>query len=91
MWYNRLSGDLLKEGYQNNPIHPCVFIKKSPSRFVIITIYIDDLNMIGTPEEFSKAIKYLKKEFEVKDLGKSKFCLGCQIKHLADEIFVHPL
>ena len=48
MWYNRLSGYLLKEGYQNNPICPCVFIKKSQSEFVIISVYVDDLNIIGT-------------------------------------------
>ena len=29
MWYNRLSEYLLKEGYANNPICPCIFIKKS--------------------------------------------------------------
>jgi hypothetical protein len=29
MWYNRLSEYLLKEGFENNPICPCVFIKKS--------------------------------------------------------------
>ena len=29
MWYNRLSEYLLKEGYANNPICPCVFIKKN--------------------------------------------------------------
>ena len=28
MWYNRLSEYLLKEGYVNNPICLCVFIKK---------------------------------------------------------------
>ena len=27
MWYNRLSNYLLKEGYINNSICPCVFIK----------------------------------------------------------------
>ncbi|KAL4033390.1 hypothetical protein IC575_006477 [Cucumis melo] len=89
MWYNCLSEYLLKEGYQNNPICPCVFIKKSQSEFAIIAVYIDDLNIIGTSDELSKAIEYLKKEFEMKDLGKTKFCLGLQIDHLADEIFIH--
>ena len=28
MWYNRLSEYLLEEGYANNPICPCIFIKK---------------------------------------------------------------
>ncbi|KAL4021530.1 hypothetical protein IC575_020332 [Cucumis melo] len=38
MLYNRLSEYLWKEGYQNNPICPCVFIKKSQSGFAIIGI-----------------------------------------------------
>ena len=29
MWYNRLSEYLLKEGFENNPICLCIFIKKS--------------------------------------------------------------
>ena len=36
MWYNRLSEYLLKEGFENNPICPCVFIKKSESGFAIV-------------------------------------------------------
>ena len=89
MWYNRLSEYLLEECYQNNPICPCVFIKKSQSRFAIIVVYVDDLNIIEILEELSKTIKYLKKEFEMKDLSKTKFCLGLQIEHLANGIFIH--
>ena len=54
MWYNRLSECLHKEGYINDPICPCVFIKKDGSNFVIIAVYVDDLNLIGTPEELQK-------------------------------------
>ena len=54
---------LLKQGYQINPICPCVFIKKSQLRFAIITLYVDDLNIIGIPEELSKTVEYLKKKF----------------------------
>ena len=81
MWYNRLSEYLLKEGYANNPICPCIFIKKSEIRFAIIVVYVDDLNLIGTLEELTRTTKYLKKEIEMKDLEKTKFCLGLQIKH----------
>ena len=41
MWYNLPSVYLLKEGYKNEHICPCVFIKKANSRFTIIVIYID--------------------------------------------------
>ena len=69
MWYNRLSEYLLKKGYANNLICPCIFIKK-------LETGIDDLNVIGTPEELTRTTKYLKKEFEMKDVGKTKFCLN---------------
>ena len=46
MWYNRLNKYLLKEGYVNNPICPCIFIKKSETRFAVIVVYIDDLNLV---------------------------------------------
>ena len=51
MCYNRLSEYLLKEGFENNPICPCVFIKKSESGFAIVSVYVDDLNLVGTPKE----------------------------------------
>ena len=47
----------------NNSICPCVLIKKVATEFVIIAIYVDDLNLIGIPEELIKKIDYLKKEF----------------------------
>ncbi|KAJ9553648.1 hypothetical protein OSB04_017693 [Centaurea solstitialis] len=43
----------------------------------------------GTPGELPKVMKYLKRGFEMKDLGKTKFCLGLQIEHLKDGILVH--
>ena len=61
MWYNRLSEYLLKEGYVNNPICPCIFIKKSETGFAIIVVYVNDLNLIGTPKELIKTKKLLKK------------------------------
>ncbi|GJZ88942.1 hypothetical protein Tco_0660724 [Tanacetum coccineum] len=39
--------------------------------------------------ELPKAVEYLKKEFEMKNLEKTKFCLGLQIEHLNNGILVH--
>jgi Reverse transcriptase (RNA-dependent DNA polymerase) len=69
MWYNRLSEYLIKEGCKSNIISPCIFIKRSISSFTIIAVYVDDLNIIGSPEEIEKTTKLLKNEFEIKDLG----------------------
>ncbi|GJY07589.1 retrovirus-related pol polyprotein from transposon TNT 1-94 [Tanacetum coccineum] len=77
------------KGYKSNRICPCVFIKKTTSGFVIIAVYVDDLNMIGTNKEINEVIMHLKVEFEMKDLGKTKYCLGLQIEHMPNSILVH--
>ena len=89
MWYNLLSEYLLKERYANNPICPCIFIKKSETGFAIIAVYVDDLNLIRTPEELTRTTKYLKKEFEMKDLRKTKICLSLEIEHFPTGVLVH--
>jgi len=88
-WYNRLSDFLLKKGYVNDTDSPCVFIRKSQKGFYIISVYVDDLNIIGREDDIEEARAYLKVEFEMKDLGRTKFCLGLQIEHLPGGIFVH--
>ncbi|GJY78501.1 disease resistance CC-NBS-LRR class family protein [Tanacetum coccineum] len=89
MWYNRLSDYLISKGYKSNLICPCVFIKKTTSGFVIIAVYVDDLNIIGTNKEINEVVMHLKEEFEMKDLGKTKYCLGLQIEHMPNGILVH--
>jgi hypothetical protein len=88
MWYNRLSEFLLKKGYTSNDDSPCVFIKKFDMGFCIISIYVDDLNIIGI-QDINEARNHLTMEFEMKDLGQTKFCLGLQLEHHPMEIFVH--
>ena len=89
MWYNRLSDFLLKKGYTNHDDCPCVFIKKSRNGLCIISVYVDDLNIIGNAEDIKEAMSYLKTEFEMKDLGKTKLCLGLQFEHLPEGVLIH--
>ena len=49
---------------------------------------MDDLNIIGTPEDNEEASSYVMSEFEMKDLGKTKFCPGLQLEHSPDGILV---
>ena len=49
-------------------------------------LYVDDLNLIGTPEGLLETANYLKKEFEMKDLGKTRYYLGLQIEYFSNEI-----
>jgi hypothetical protein len=71
----RLKEFLLNKGYSNNDDCPCVFIRRSNTGFCIISVYVDDLNIIGHARDIDEARNHLKKEFVMKDLGKIKFCL----------------
>ncbi|XP_074364022.1 secreted RxLR effector protein 161-like [Apium graveolens] len=44
---------------------------------------------MGTSEDITNVAAYLKTEFEMKDLGKTRFCSGIQVKHLSSGILVH--
>jgi hypothetical protein len=89
MWYNRLKEFLLNKGYSNNNDCLCVFIRKSTTGFCIISVYVDDINIIGHIKDIDEARDHLKTEFEMKDLGRIKFYLGLQLEHLQMGILVH--
>jgi hypothetical protein len=89
MWYNRLKEFLLNKGYSNSDDCPCVFIKKYTTGFYIISVYVDVPNIIGHTKDFDEARNHLKMELEMKNLGRTKFCLGLQLEHLHMGILVH--
>ena len=47
--YKCLSENLTKKRYANDPICPCIFIKKSKSGFAIVEVYVDEMNLMETP------------------------------------------
>ena len=58
---------------------------------MIIAVYVDDLNILGTSGEISQTVEYLKKEFVMKGLGKTKFYLRLHLKYINDGIIVHQI
>jgi hypothetical protein len=50
---------------------------------------VNDLNIIGHIKDIDEARNHLKTEFKMKDLGRTKICLGLQIEHLHTGIFIH--
>jgi len=41
---------------------------RSENEFVIIVVYVDGINIVGTPNELTNAIDCLRKEFEIRIL-----------------------
>ena len=58
----------------------CVYSKRSGSKFVIMTLYVDDILIAGNNVEYLKDIKsWLSSNFEMKDMGLALKILGMEI------------
>jgi len=62
-------------------------MKRSKNEFAIIIVYVNDINIVGTPNEFTKAIDCLKKEFDIRILKRKNFCLRLHIEYLNKGVF----
>lgn len=59
---------------------PCLYVRKSESKILIIALYVDDLLILGNCQADIAEIKdELNKRFEMKDLGPASFMLGIEI------------
>jgi hypothetical protein len=50
---------------------------------------VNDLNNIGHTKDFDEANNHFKTEFEMKDLGRTKFCLVLHLEHIHTRILIH--
>jgi hypothetical protein len=57
-----------------------IFYKHTKQKITILAVYVDDIIITGDDEEETMKLKEsLRKEFEVKDLGRLKYFLGIEI------------
>ena len=84
LWYQHLRDFLLDQDFTNDATLPCVFAHKKGAEFVILAVYVDDINLIGTDSACKYTITRLESRFDIKLLGRTSLCLALQISHLPD-------
>ena len=53
-----------------------VYVKRSEGSFITLSLYVDDILLVGNNKEFIKTIKeWLSSTFEMKDMGRQALCL----------------
>ena len=66
----------------------CVYIKRSNNHFIILSLYVDDILIVGNDKKLIDVTKkWLSSNFEMKDVGETSYVLGVKIlrgrsKHL---------
>lgn len=88
IWYKRFRAEMLNLDFINDDLAPCLFLKQVDTEFLVLALYVDDVNIFGTPHLVSKTIQKLKGIFDMKLLGKPNLCLGIQFEYLKDGILI---
>jgi Reverse transcriptase (RNA-dependent DNA polymerase) len=79
-WFDRFSKAMVGMGYQQINVDHTVFFKREEGHIMMLTVYVDDMIIIGDDEDEIARLKVrLGKEFEVKDLGHLRYFLGIEV------------
>ena len=76
MWYSHLHSFFLDHKFQHDQSLPCIFTLCNPTGFVIVAVYVDDLNLVGTAAICKHVVSLLINCFKMKLLDKTSYCLG---------------
>ena len=58
----------------------CVYVKRDKDRYVLLSLYVDDILIAGNDLEFVKTIKEWLSTFEMKNMGEASYILGVKIQ-----------
>ena len=79
-WYIRFHNTIILNGFIMIDEDHCVYIKRSMDKFIIMSLYVDDILIAGNSKEYVNEIKgWLSSNFEMKDMGEAAYILGVKI------------
>ena len=88
-WYSRVDVYLQSLGFAKNPSEATLYVKKSDTNIIVVSIYVDDLLVAGSNEKLVNEFKAdMFKAFEMTDLSLLSYFLGLEVKQNAHEVFI---
>jgi hypothetical protein len=90
-WYSKLKSFFIKEGFQRCSSEHTLFTKaEEGGKFLVVSVYVDDLIYSGNDETMFKRFKHsMKQEFDMSDLGRMKYFLGVEVVQGSEGIFIN--
>lgn len=86
-WYFKLSKTLVSLGLEPMKNEPCLFHGYSNGSIVLVLVYVDDILVASREKKCIVDIYHrLLEDFEIKDLGLAKYCLGFEIDQSEGQI-----
>ena len=80
-WYLTFHNAITKLGYEANSLDHCVYAKNSESKFTVLSLYVDDILIVGNDIDMINMTKsWLSSRFEMKDMGEASYILEIKIQ-----------
>lgn len=79
-WDNRFDETIKELSFLQNLNESCMYKKVIGSTFLFLTLYVDDILLIGNDVSFLQYVKiWLSKNFSMKDLREKTYILGIRV------------
>ena len=78
-----------KMGFKKSLIDQCLLSRKGEFGILIISLYINDIMIIGSDYEIKNLKEVIRTHFKTKEEGEMRDYVGCMIKREKDEMFLH--
>ncbi|GJY73682.1 retrotransposon protein, putative, ty1-copia subclass [Tanacetum coccineum] len=80
-WYRRFDEYMLSNGFKRSFYDNCVYYRSyAPGKYIYLLLYVDDMLIAcKSKAEIGSTNSFLKKEFDMKELGEAKKILGMEI------------
>ena len=79
-WNIKFHHAVLKDGFKMMEEDHYVYLKRSNSGFVILSLYVDGILLVENSKEMINTAKmWLSSNFEIKDMGEASYVLGVKI------------
>lgn len=86
-WHEKFDNMMLSNGFSTNECDKCIYYKCTPSGYISLCLYVDDMLIIGSNKDIIQQTKnMLSGHFDMKDLGLADVILGIKITRTSEGI-----
>ena len=79
-WYLKFDQVISSQGFRENELDDCIYIKFSGTKFILLVLYVDDILLASSCSQLLQSTKrMLGERFDMKDLGEAHYVLGIEI------------
>jgi len=90
-WNDELNNSLLDMNFRRLVSEPCIYIKENEAKEIIciITVYVDDILIIGKDKDVLFVKDQIKEKYKIKDIGEVDFVIGIKFEKVSNGYILH--